>query len=136
MKLRVVPELYCTDIHTSVEFFIHVLGFEIKYQRPEEHFAYLTRSGVDLMLEGLSSPSRKWITQELVAPFGRGINFQWDVDNIDSMYADILKRAPDSIYLPMESKGYQVKEELVIQKQFIIQVPDGYLFRFCQDDVR
>ncbi|WP_447927815.1 bleomycin resistance protein [Vreelandella sp. EE27] len=134
MSLKMVPELYCTDIDESVSYFTQVLEFIIKYERPDEHFVYLTREGVDLMLEGLKGNSRKWLTGELNAPFGRGINFQWDVSDIDKLYSSVLIESPSSIYLPIESKCYQVKDKSVTQKQFIVQVPDGYLFRFCQDE--
>lgn len=56
------------------------------------------------MLEALAGDSRKWITGELDAPFGRGINFQWNVLNIDDMYAKVISESPGSIYLPLESK--------------------------------
>ncbi len=119
--MRVVPELYCTNITESVSYFTQILGFTVKYERPDEHFAYLTRDGVDLMFEGLSGDSRKWLTGELNVPFGRGINFQWDVLNIDQLYLEVMAKSPDSIYLPIESKTYQVDDRLVTQKQFIVQ---------------
>jgi hypothetical protein len=64
-------------------------------------------------------------------PFGRGVNFQWDVADIDSIYARVKALAPESIYLDFEVKSYQCDDENIIQKQFIVQDPDGYLFRFC-----
>ncbi|MDA9556046.1 VOC family protein [Vibrio sp.] len=133
MGLRVVPELYCFDIEVSKAFFIDVLGFSIKYERLEEEFAYLTLNGVDLMLEGISGDTRKWVTGKLEKPLGRGINFQWDVTDIDSLYKSIQGKAQDTIFLEMESKSYQRKLDIIVQKQFIIQSPDGYLFRFCED---
>lgn len=133
MTLRVVPELYCLDINASKSFFVDLLGFSVKYERPEEEFAYLTLEGVDLMLEGISGDSRKWITGELKRPLGRGVNFQWDVVNIDSLYHKVENHSPDSIYLAMEAKSYECGDSTTTQKQFIVQSPDGYLFRFCQD---
>ncbi|MGF1753657.1 VOC family protein [Vibrio makurazakiensis] len=133
MTLRVVPELYCFDINISKSFFINVLGFSVKYERPEEDFVYLTLDGVDLMIEGITGNSRKWVSGDLDAPLGRGINLQWDVTDIESLYRNISSKAPDSIYLVMESKSYQCGSSVATQKQFIVQTPDGYLFRFCQD---
>ncbi|MFT7682443.1 MAG: catechol 2,3-dioxygenase-like lactoylglutathione lyase family enzyme [Moritella dasanensis] len=133
MTLRVVPELYCFDINVSKAFFITVLGFAVKYERPEEEFAYLTLDGVDLMLEGIKSDSRKWITDKLEAPLGRGINFQWDVKNIEALYHSVKSLAADAIYLHLESKSYECGNKITVQQQFIVQTPDGYLFRFCQD---
>ena len=133
MTLRVVPELYCLDIEVSKSFFVEVLGFSVKYERPEEAFAYLTLDGVDVMLEGLNRDSRKWITDKLEVPFGRGVNFQWDVSDIDTLYQQVSDQSKASIYLTLESKSYSCDDRVVIQKQFIVQTPDGYLFRFCQD---
>ncbi|MCF7484292.1 VOC family protein [Vibrio sp. J1-1] len=133
MTLRVVPELYCFDINISKAFFTDILGFAIKYERPEEEFVYLTLDGVDLMLEGLSSQSRKWITGNPEFPLGRGVNFQWDVDDIERLYCEVCSKSNESIYLALESKSYECGTKYIVQKQFIVQSPDGYLFRFCQD---
>ncbi|CAM4153256.1 hypothetical protein [Vibrio agarivorans] len=77
--------------------------------------------------------SRKWVTGYLEYPFGRGINFQWDVSDIASLYARVQSKAPDVVYLPLESKSYTVGDSVATQTQFIVQSPDGYLFRFCED---
>jgi hypothetical protein len=45
-----IPELICSDLGLSLAFY-RLLGFTIKYSRPRERFAYLTRDGADLMLE-------------------------------------------------------------------------------------
>ncbi|MEZ9630903.1 VOC family protein, partial [Vibrio breoganii] len=61
MSLRVVPELYCQNIEVNKKFFVEVLNFSVKYQRLDEQFLYLTKDGVDLMLEGIDGKSRKWL---------------------------------------------------------------------------
>jgi len=133
MSLRVVPELYCLDIDVSKHFYVDILGFSIKYQRPEEQFLFLTLDGVDLMLEGINSVGRKWLTGDMNTPFGRGVNFQWDAVDIDNIYDRIKSLSPSSIYMELETKTYQCNDELATQKQFIVQDPNGYLFRFCED---
>ncbi|QUM85839.1 MULTISPECIES: VOC family protein [unclassified Moritella] len=133
MNLRVVPELYCVDIDVSKHFYVDILGFSIKYQRPEEQFLFLTLGGVDLMLEGLNSEGRKWLTGDMNVPFGRGVNFQWDTNDIDNIYVRIQSLSPSSIYMELETKTYGCNDQLVTQKQFIVQDPNGYLFRFCED---
>ena len=129
--LKVVPELYCSDIEITKRFYVEAFGFEIKYERPEELFVYFTLEGVDIMVEQLSASGRRWLTGEMETPFGRGVNFQWDVAEIDNLYSRVLTAAPGSIYLEMEAKAYQCGTETALQKQFIAQDPDGYLFRFC-----
>ncbi|MCL9774465.1 bleomycin resistance protein [Vibrio methylphosphonaticus] len=134
--MRVVPELYCFDIQRSIDFYVDVLGFRVKYQRPSEAFVFLTRHGVDLMLEGLNGDGRRWITGALEYPLGRGVNLQWDTDNIDAFYAHIKQHAPTSIYLPIERAGYLCDTETVTQKQFVVQDPNGYLIRFCESNTQ
>ena len=132
-NLKLVPELYCSDINITKKFYVDVFGFEIKYERIEEQFVYFTLNGIDIMAEGLNGVGRRWLTQKMQKPFGRGVNFQWDVNEIDELYERVLKVAPDNIYLQMETKQYQCGDVLAEQKQFIVQDPDGYLFRFCLD---
>jgi len=132
-NLKLVPELYCSDIHITKQFYSQVFGFEIKYERPDEHFVYFTLEGVDIMVEGLKGEDRRWLTEAMSRPFGRGINFQWDVSEIDLLYKRVLEIAPENIYLEMETKQYQCGNAVAEQKQFIVQDPDGYLFRFCLD---
>ena len=84
------------------------------------------------MLEGVGGNSRKWLTDGLEHPFGRGVNFQWDVSDIESLYLTVQSKAPSSIFLPLESKSYLVDGKAVTQTQFIVESQDGYLFRFCQ----
>lgn len=130
-SLKLIPELYCSDITKTKKFYIEVFGFEIEYERVNEQFIYFTLDGVDIMVEEISKAERRWITGEMIKPFGRGINFQWDVTDIDKLYERVQSKAASSIYLKMETQSYQCDDALVMQKQFIVQDPDGYLFRFC-----
>ena len=133
MSLRVVPELYCRDIEENKHFFVEVLNFSVKYERLSEQFVYLTKDGVDLMLEGIDSNSRKWLVATTDFPFGRGVNFQWDVADIKTLYRHVTSVAKDSIYLELETKSHLCGSQMATQNQFIVQTPDGYLFRFCED---
>ena len=103
----------------------------IKYERPVDSFVYFTRDGVDIMVEQIDGNGRRWITGELEKPFGRGINLQWKVKNIDDFYNSVLSKEPVCIYLALESKRYLCGDKIEEQRQFIVQDPDGYLFRFC-----
>ena len=129
--MKVVPELLCTDIHVTKAFYTEILGFQIKYERPEESFIYFTLDGVDVMCEQVSGSGRRWITGQLVKPYGRGINLQWEVSDVTKLYQKIVAARPSCIYMEMENRTYRCKEKMVQQRQFIIQDPDGYLFRFC-----
>ena len=130
-NFKLVPEIYCSDIEATKNFYVNAFGFEIKYERQEEQFSYFTLNGVDIMAEEISDERRCWVTDDMKKPFGRGVNFQWDVAEIEKMYLRIKAMAPDSIFLEMETKSYKCGDQIVVQKQFIVQDPDGYLFRFC-----
>ena len=132
-NMRVVPELYCSDIDVTKSFYVDVFGFELVYERQEESFARFTLYGNDIMVECIAGEGRRWITGEMERPFGRGVNFQWDVLDVEYMYSRVKNIAPESIYLNMEIKSYQCGNKTNLQKQFIAQDPDGYLFRFCND---
>ena len=132
-NLKLVPELYCEDIQATKKFYVEVFGFKVKYERVEEQFVYFTLDGVDIMAEGINGNGRRWLTGKMEKPFGRGVNFQWEVTEIDALYARVKASVPDSIYLEMETKEYQCADQVAVQKQFIVQDPDGYLFRFCCD---
>ena len=129
---RLVPELYCRDFDRSFAFYCDVLGFTPAYQRPETRFAYLERGGVELMLEQLTEDSDfTWRTGELEVPFGRGINFQIEVEDLDALLQSLKRHGVTLRREPWEA-WYRADEIEVGQRQFLVQDPDGYLLRFCQ----
>jgi len=129
---RLVPELYVSDIDRSRRFYTGVLGFAVLCDRPEERFAYLVREGAALMLEQPADPGRTWLTGPLERPYGRGINFQIEVGDLGPLHAAALA-AEAPLLLPLEERWYRRGDGLVGQRQFVVQDPDGYLLRFCQD---
>ncbi len=129
--MKVVPELLCEDLDRTRQFYTQVLGFTVKYERPDERFIYFTRDGVDVMSEERAGPGRRWLTGSMEYPYGRGINLQWDVDDVEKLYAHVRTNRPESIYMPLETSIYRCGEVDLAQTQFIVQDPDGYLYRFC-----
>lgn len=127
-----VPELQVRDFERSLGFYRDVLGFEILYMRGEERFAFLDREGAQLMIEQTVDQERGWDTAELLPPFGRGINFQIRVGDVDALYAS-LEAQGVPFFRPMEEKWYRRNDELLGNRQFLVQDPDGYLLRFYQD---
>ena len=73
-----MPELLVTDLHRSIEFWCGVCGFELRYSRPEEQFAYIALGEAHVMLEQVGV-GRNWVASELEAPLGRGIALQISV---------------------------------------------------------
>ena len=131
------PELCCSNIKISLDFYTKVLGFEIQYQREEEGFAMLERQGSRIMLDEVSMTSaertsRTWILASLEKPFGRGMNLEIRTTHIDELYK-CVQQSGATIFLPIEEKWYRVNDIEVGNRQFIVLDPDGYMLRFAQD---
>jgi catechol 2,3-dioxygenase-like lactoylglutathione lyase family enzyme len=127
---RLVPELACTDLDLSLSFYTAILGFVIRYERPEERFAYLEREGAALMLTESTSP--RVVTASLEYPRGRGIHLQIAVDNIAALHAAVVA-VGTPLYLTLQEKWYRRNDELIGDCHFAVQDPDGYLLRFYED---
>jgi len=125
----IVPELDVADLARSVSFYVDVLGFSVRIERPEELFAYLTRGPVHLMLEQADGPGRRFRTAPLEYPFGRGMNLQIEVPDVDHLHAQAL-RAGATIYIPLEERWYRQGDVEAGLRQFVVIDPDGYLLRF------
>ena len=128
----VIPEFDVADLARSLSFYVDVLGFSVGFERPEERFAYLTRGPVHLMLEQGDGPGRRFRTAPLEYPFGRGMNLQIEVPDVDHLHAQALK-AGAAIYIALEERWYRRGDEEVGNRQFVVIDPDGYLLRFFSD---
>jgi len=127
---RLVPELICSSIERSLEFYVGVLGFTVRYARPEERFAYLERDGAEIMLE--QPTGRTFLTAPLEHPYGRGINLQIEVADVQALYAAVRASAWP-LLLELEEKWYRQDQLMRGNRQFVIQDPDGYVLRFFDD---
>jgi len=127
---RLVPELYCSDFERSLRFYTDVLRFSVLFARPEERFAYLDHEGAQIMLE--QPVARSFLAGELTHPYGRGINLMIEVTEVESLYAAV-ESAGATTYLPLEDRWYRRDQELLGNRQFIVQDPDGYLLRLFKD---
>ena len=85
-----VPELSVTDLARSLAFYTGLLGFSIRYRRDDPPFAYLEQQQVQLMLEQVHPAG--WQVGTLEPPFGRGINLQMELTDIQPLL-DRLQRA-------------------------------------------
>ncbi len=123
-----VPELLVQDLDRSLAFWGSLCGFEVRYARPEERFAYLALGTAHVMLEQLGV-GRNWITGPLEPPRGRGINLQITVPDADAIAA-ALDAAGHALFMPPETRHYRVGDQEVGVRQFLVTDPDGYLIRF------
>ncbi|PWV97644.1 hypothetical protein DFR52_106167 [Hoeflea marina] len=124
-----VPELDVSSLTQSLAFWSGLLGFRIAYERPEAGFAYLERQRAQVMLCEING---EWLTGDLARPFGRGVNFQIETDDLQPMLTE-LDRAKWPLFRETRESWYNVGEGVETGSlEFLVQDPDGYLLRFSQ----
>lgn len=125
---KLIPELSVTDIDVSKQFYTDVLGFSVEYTREEDKFVFLSRGEAQIMIEQING---HWETGKLEYPFGRGINFQIEIDNLD----DLVSRVKSKGITPFKDtfvSRYKCDGITYAEKEVLIQDPDGYLLRFSE----
>lgn len=127
---KIIPELSVSNLGNSLKFY-KTIGFKIEYERVEDKFIFISLGEIQFMLQEISS-NDKWNVGTLTYPFGNGINFQLEVDNIDNIYSN-LKQHNYKIAFDIEENWYRQEDKLLGNKEFLVQDPDGYLLRFFQD---
>jgi len=123
----IVPELDVSDLDRSLAFYRELLGFETRVERPED-----TRGVVHLMLEEAEGPGRRFRTAPLEYPYGRGINLQIEIPDVDHLHTRAVE-AGATIHIPLEERWYRQGEDEAGNRQFVLVDPDGYLLRFFTD---
>ncbi len=128
-----LPELYVVDFKKSLHFYKTMLGFKIEYQRENPSFAFLSFQGSQLMIQEIDSKEDEaFITGAYEYPFGRGINFQIDTNDVEKL-AESLKLHKYPLRRDLQDSWYKVGTILSGYRQILVQDPDGYLLRFSQD---
>ncbi len=127
---KTIPELDVTNLNKTIKFY-EKCGFKIEYERKEDKFVFMSLGEIQFMFCEFKDIN-KWETGKLEYPFGRGINFQLEVDNVDSIYTS-LKSEGYSIMVEMDENWYRQDDKLLGNKEFLVQDPDGYLLRFFED---
>jgi len=125
-----IPELSVTNLSKSLEFY-KTAGFKIEYERPENKFAFISLGEIQFMLQEITD-NDKWEVAPLTYPFGNGINFQLEVENVEQIYNN-FKNNNYKITYDIEENWYRQNNRLLGNKEFLIQDPDGYLLRFSED---
>ena len=77
---KLIPELSVTNFEKSLNFYTEIIGFKIEYKRNESKFAMISFQGSQIMIE---EKNNHWNTGKLERPFGRGINFQIEVERLN-----------------------------------------------------
>ncbi|MBQ1625402.1 MAG: VOC family protein, partial [Erysipelotrichaceae bacterium] len=81
-----IPELTVKDIERTKTFYTDVLGFTVEYEREEDRFVFLSLEGNQLMFE---QENGNWNTGILEYPYGRGVNFEMRVSDVDGLYETV-----------------------------------------------
>ena len=121
-RAKLVPELLCSNLEESLAFYIGLAGFAVLYERPEDRFVYLGLDGAELMLEEapeVLDDKRVWWTAAPEKPYGRGINLQIEVADVDAVY-ERLMRADWPLFRPMEEQWYRVDSSEIGNRQFLV----------------
>jgi catechol 2,3-dioxygenase-like lactoylglutathione lyase family enzyme len=140
LRAGLVPELDVADLSVSISFYTELLGFEMAFERPAERFAYLVAGGAELMVQEAAGPGRRFRTAPLEPPFGRGVNFQLAVADVDAVHERVVAGGYEPV-VAMEERWYQVDvvnpggrwtsagPTEAGNRQFVVADPDGYLWR-------
>jgi catechol 2,3-dioxygenase-like lactoylglutathione lyase family enzyme len=126
---KLIPELSVSNFETSLKFYTGILGFKIEYKRVKSKFTMISFQGSQFMIEEVNN---HWNTGKLKYPFGKGINFQITVAKIKPIL-DNLKKNNYPIFVEPKENWYRQDKQLLGNKEFLIQDPDGYLLRFAED---
>lgn len=120
-----IPELSVSNIDISKKFYMD-LGFQVRYERKEDKFCFLQLEENQIMIE---EDNNNWNTGKLEYPYGRGINISMTISDVEKMY-NKLKEKDIKFFLDLEVHEYRVNDKISLDKEFLVQDPDGYLLRF------
>ena len=114
---KIIPELSVTNLEKSLKFYKDI-GFIIEYERPENKFVFLSMGEIQFMLQEIDE-NNKWDVAPLAYPFGNGINFQLEVDNVEKIY-NTLKDNNYKIAFNIEENWYRKDNKLLGNKEFLV----------------
>lgn len=127
---KLIPELSVFNIEETKVFYLDVLGFKLEYERIEDQFIFVSFEGSQFMFEQIHD--KGWNIGELNYPLGSGINFSIEVKEIDRLYNKVITQKV-KLYRELMVSSYKVDDQMVHQKEFLIQDPNGYLLRFTNE---
>ena len=123
-----VPELFCSDFHKSLQFYTETLGFGIGQQRRGEAHCYIELERNQFMLV---QEDDEWLTASLEPPYGRGVNFQCFVSDVERIH-EAVRAAGYETFVDLHTHWYWRSDVMEERTQFGVLDPDGYFLRFAQ----
>ena len=139
-----VPELDVRALEASLHFYAEVLHFRILFEWSAERFAYLEHDGDQLPLQEAAGPGRRFRAAPLESPYGRGVNFQLRVADVDAVHTRAVASGAN-IVVPIEERWYRIDVAVsagrrqvigpteVGNRQRVLADPDGNLWRPFND---
>ena len=124
---KMVPELDVSEFSVSLAFYTEILGFEL-YARHDPEFVYLEQEELQFML---AQRNEGWLGGALEKPYGRGVNLQIELSDIQPVYERLLENNV-ALHWDIKDAWREAGDILTGQREFWVQDPDGYLLRFCQ----
>lgn len=124
------PELYVSNFQKSLHFYTNILGFKLEYQRSNPSFAFFSYQGSQLMIQQEDN-DEEWHNGKPEYPYGRGLNFQIETDNIQKII-DSLTHNNYPLKRGIKDRWYKVNNTLRGCREILVMDPDGYLLRFSQ----
>lgn len=128
-----VPELWCSDFEKSMKFYTEIIGFKVAQQRGQDPHAYLSLNRAQLMIAHwtLDGSWEPWHPEPIEHPYGRGVNFQFMVDDVQHVYDRLLSKGIKPFRDFYTSEVWKT-DCMDTRRQFMVLDPDGYLLRFSQ----
>jgi catechol 2,3-dioxygenase-like lactoylglutathione lyase family enzyme len=126
---KLVPEFLVSDDAASRDFYVRIIGFAVRYERPAEKFSYLDLGGAELMIE---QETDFVPTAPHPRPYGRGASLQIQVEDLGAILTR-LQQAGIPLFRAVEEAWYRADDRYVGNRQFLVQDPDGFLLRFFED---
>ncbi len=128
--LPLLPELYISSFENTINFYVNILGFKLEYQRDNPKFAFLSYQKSQIMFQELIAGEKE--EEQLEFPFGKGINFQIETDDIQKLI-NSLKKNDYPLKRGIKESWYRENDTLHGCREILVMDPDGYLLRFSQD---
>ncbi|MBQ7307543.1 MAG: VOC family protein, partial [Clostridia bacterium] len=116
---KLIPELSVSNIEKSQNFYTNILKFKIEYSRPSDKFVFISYNGSQIMLEQIN---QNWNTGKLEKPFGRGINFQIETNEIFELKNRLLK-SNYPLFKDIFESNYKANNEIFKELEFLVLDP-------------
>lgn len=123
---RLVPELVVNDYDLAKDFYRDVLGFQLRFERPENRFGYFDLAGAQIML--LERPAD---APPLPPMTTSRLHFQIEVEALAPLLQRLQARSYELEQAPYVAR-YRGDGCVYVQREFFVRDHDGYLLRFFE----